>query len=297
MLVLSGSDEASYEFAKSLASSLDVSHVKITEKVFPDGETYIRIPEEALKSNDVIFVQTFAPPQDTAIIKTLLVVDTLRDKGISRIRLIVPYLAYARQDKEFLPNEAISIRTILKALRYMGVSELYTIEVHKEESLKFFEGNAYNISPYYYMAKKISVPENTVVLAPDVGALKRAKIFAEVLKTDYDYLIKERDRVTGEIRHKPKSLNVKGSNVIIVDDVISTGGTVAKAAQFLRSQGAKEVYVIVAHALMVNGALDKLKKAGIRKVYACNTLPKINDPIVEYIDVGPYVAEEIKKWL
>ncbi len=296
MFVLTGSDEASKEFAKSLARSLNEKLHVLVEKKFPDGEQYIRLPEIPKSEERVVFVQTFIPVQDTMIIKTLLTIDALREKGVKNIDLIVPYFAYSRQDREFLPNEAVSIRTVLKILKDMGASRLFTVEIHKKDSLRYFGDNAYSISPYEYMARNINLDKEAIVLAPDLGALDRAKILASSLGAEFDYLIKKRNRVTGEIRIEPKKINVKNKNVIIVDDIISTGGTIAKASKLLLSQGASNIKVIVAHALMINGALNKLKEAGVERVYACNTLYRIRDPLMEYIDVAPLVAEEIRKW-
>jgi ribose-phosphate pyrophosphokinase len=297
MIVLSGRDDVSSTFAESLAKELNSSHLQIQEKVFPDGEIYVRLPSEVLQDKVVVFVQSFIPPQDTSIFKTLLVIDILKEKGIKEVLLVIPYLAYSRQDREFLPNEAVSIRTLLKTLKLLGASKLFTVEIHKKDSLKFFGDGAYSISPFKYIAKKIGFSSDVLVLAPDLGALERAREFADAIGAKYDYLIKERDRITGEITIKPKSLDVKGREVIIVDDIISTGGTVAKASRLLYDQGATSVTVIVAHALMVGNALERLREAGVKKVIACNTLPKKNDPLIEYIDVSPLVAEKIKETL
>ncbi len=298
MFILSGADEASKKFAESLAKSLGEEINVLIEKKFPDGEQYVRLPKVPEHHEPVILVQTFAPPQDNAVVKTIFAIDALKEKGIEDISLVVPYLAYSRQDKEFLPNEAVSIRALLRVLKSMGLTRLFTIEIHKKDSLRYFGESAYSISPYEYMVKNIKLNNNNVViLAPDVGALDRAKRLASAMGTEFDYLVKRRDRVTGKITIEPKNIDVKDKDVIIVDDIISTGGTVAEASKLLLSQGASSIRVIVAHALMVGNALEKLKKSHISKIYACNTLPKIDDPLIEYIDVAPLVAEEIKRWI
>jgi len=294
MIVLSGADEVSKEIARGIARALNVERYEIVEKIFPDGEIYVRLPEEVVGVEDLVFVQSFIPPQDRSILKTMLVLDTLREKRVKKIRVVVPYLAYSRQDKEFLPNEAVSVRTVLRTLRMLGAEEFYTIEIHKKDSLRFFEGKALSLSPYTYMARFLDVKDSLLILAPDLGALERAKVLADALGVEYDYLVKERDRVTGAISMKPKSLKVKDKNVIIVDDIISTGGTVAKATEMLLSQGANSVTVMVAHALMVGNASEKLRKAGVRKVYACNTLPRLDDDLIIYVDVSPVIADALR---
>lgn len=146
------------------------------------------------------------------------------------------------------------------------------------------------------MAEKIRFNSNNIaILSPDVGALSRAKILSSYLNCEYDYLIKTRDRITGEITMQPKELNVKGKDIIIVDDIISTGGTVAKASQILKNYGANKIYVMVAHALLLNDAEQKLFSSGIDKIYAANTLPKKER--VNYIDVGPLIAKSLSTYL
>ncbi len=278
-------------FAKSLATSLSTSYFEVSRKVFPDGESYIRLPEEAVEASEVCVVKTLQRPQDKALVELMLTLDTLKSKGVKRVVAIVPYLAYSRQDREFLPNEAVSVRTVLRALRSAGADELYTVEIHKEDSLKYFEGRAVSVSPYETMASHIDIPAgDTAVIAPDRGALHRASRLAKALGLyEYDYLVKHRDRITGEVVFEPKEVNVKDKNVIIVDDIISTGGTIAKAASMLRKKGAQRIIVVVAHALMVGNAWHKLVSAGVDRIYAANTVaPESGEPV--FIDVSPAVA-------
>ncbi|MEB3816933.1 MAG: ribose-phosphate diphosphokinase [Desulfurococcales archaeon] len=291
-VVLSGGDDVSDSFARSMANMLSSPYLAITRKIFPDGESYVRIPSQALEADRICVVKTLDRPQDKSFLELLLILDTLSSKGVKEIVAVVPYLAYARQDREFLENEAVSVRTVLRAIRGAGASALYAIEVHKEESLRYFGGPAKSVSPFEYMADFIDIGENTVVIAPDLGARDRARRLASKLGVDYDYLVKVRDRITGEVSYKPKELNVEGSHVVLVDDIISTGGTVAKASRILLERGARTVTVVVAHALLVDGAWRKLRDAGVSRVYAANTVkPAEGDPVI--IDVAPLVAREL----
>ena len=173
---------------------------------------------------------------------------------------------------------------------------LATIEIHKEDSLKFFNKNSINIRPYTYMAEKINFDnKNIAVLSPDIGAIDRARILSSYLNCEYDYFIKTRDRITGEVTMQPKELDVKGKDIIIVDDIISTGGTILKATQILKNQGARNIYVMVSHALLLENAEEKLFSNGVNKIYAANTLPKKNK--VDYIDVGPLIAKNLSTYL
>lgn len=268
--------------------------VKVYHKVFPDGERYVRV-ESGVSGEDVLVVQSLSPPQDSSIIEAMLIADALLGAGARRVVLLAPYLAYSRQDRRFLPGEPVSVEVVLRALWASGYRGLYTVEAHKKEPLKKFPGEAESISPYKYMAEKIGLEGGDyLVLAPDLGAFERAREFAESIGAPYDYLVKKRDRVTGEVRVEPKELPVKGKRVVIVDDIISTGGTVARATRLLLEQGAVDVSVVVAHALLVGGALEKLRSAGVSRVYAANTLPRVEDRLVSYIDIAPLLAEYVK---
>lgn len=295
--LLTVEEPASLEFAESLATELDVNLYVLTRKIFPDGESYIRLPGEVLGKDVVVLVYSMVPPQDKSIFEILLSVDALKSKSIDKVVLVAPYIAYSRQDREFLENEGVSIRTLLRTLRLIGVDSLYTIEIHKRESLRYFGEEAYSLSPYRFMAERLKLPNETLVLAPDLGAVERAKEFAQAINASYDYLVKKRDPITGDITLEPKRVSVEGREVVIVDDIISTGGTIAKAAQMLLDQGAKSIRVVAAHALMVGNALEKIKNAGVSRVYAANTLPKIESGLIEYIDVAPIVADALRNTL
>ncbi len=296
-IVLGGGDDVSNAFAKKLALHLGLDYVEAKRKIFPDGESYLRIEEASIDLGRVVLVKSMTPPQDKSIVETLLLLDLLREKGAKEIILVAPYLAYARQDREFLTGEVVSIRSILRFLKSAGADTLVTVEIHKEESLKFFNGRAINVSPFSYMASKVAIEGSLVVLAPDLGALRRAREFAEAVGAEFDYLVKRRDRITGDITLEPKNVKVKGRNVVIVDDIISTGGTVAKAAELLLGQGAESITVVVAHALMAGDAASKLKKAGVSAVYAANTLPLREPGLVQHIDITPLVADRLSEVL
>lgn len=283
---------ATNDVDRELAGILGVRHVSVEHKVFPDGESYIRIPVD-VRDEDVIVVQSTYAPQDKHIIELLITIDALRDLGARRITVVVPYLAYARQDKRFREGEGISVRTVLKNIRASGADDLIVVEIHKEDSLKFFNGRAINVSSAYALAEYFKGMENLLVLAPDKGALRRAKIFAEVVGGEYDYLEKYRDRITGEVSVRPKNLDVKGRNVVIVDDIISTGKTMALAARQALKNNALSVYAACAHALLVGDALRLLKDSGIKEIIATNTVPVPSG--VKVVSVAPYIADAIKK--
>ncbi len=283
---------------RNLAEQLGAELVTVESKVFPDGETYIRLPRD-VSGSPVVIVQSLYPDQDRRLVELLLAVDTCKDMGASRIVAVVPYMAYARQDRRFRDGEPISIKLVLKMLGYVGATHLLTVDMHKSESLNYFPGKFLELTVLPTICAEV-LPElkEPLVLAPDLGALKRARIVAEKFKLQYDYLEKFRDRVTGEVTMKPKQFDVGGRDVIIVDDIISTGGTIAKATKILKSMGARKVYVAVAHALMVGNAYERIIESGVDLVLTANTIRReVVQPKVKVVDISTEISSGVRKLL
>ncbi len=278
--------------ARRVAEALGAPLVEAEHKVFPDGEAYVRIPEP-IGGRVAVVVQSMYPEQDRRLVEAMLLVEAAKGLGAERVILVAPYTAYARQDRRFRTGEPISIKTVLQSLRVAGADAYITVDIHKPESLEYFQGPAVNIDPAPVFAEALRGEENLVVIAPDRGALHRARSLASLLSTPYDHLEKFRDRVTGEITMKPKELDVSGKTVVLVDDIISTGGTIAKAAEILRSRGAKRVIVAVSHALMVGNAAEKIAKAGVDRLIALDTVPP--RPGVEVRSAAKLIAEAVEK--
>lgn len=293
-LVVAGPDDASKAFARSLAQALGIELCEASYKRFPDGEQYVRLPCQ-VKGRIAAVVKTFYPDQDSSLVTSVLLADAVLEAGGEPGLLVAPYLAYARQDRAFLEGEPVSIRGVLKSLWSAGYRSLVTVEIHKVDSLRHFPGKALSVRPFEFMARSLGLggSSDLVVISPDLGGVERARSLAQALGVGHDFLEKSRDRVTGEIALKPKSVDVGGKRVIIVDDVISTGGTVAEATKMLKGLGAREVKVMVAHALLVQGAAERLRSSGVDAVYAANTTPPTN--MVAQVDVAPLVARAIRE--
>ncbi|MET1102316.1 MAG: ribose-phosphate pyrophosphokinase [Pyrodictiaceae archaeon] len=297
MIVIGGSNANNID--KNLIKLLNAKGANLVHKRFPDGEQYVRI-EDSLAGKTVVIVQSLYPNQDSALMELLLILEAVQALKPARVITVVPYLAYARQDKRFLTGEPISVRVVLEALNLYTKDTLITIDIHKPESLKYFKGTSMNIIPVKSIANALRRDINglekrdVVVIAPDKGAFRRAELLAKELgDVDYDYLEKFRDRHTGEVIHKLKEVNVRGRIAILVDDIISTGGTIAKAAKMLYDEGAREVIAACSHGLFVDNALNKLAGSKITKVYSTNTVPQPSG--VRVVDVSTEIAERIKE--
>ena len=257
MKVVGGS--ASVPLARGIAKEVRAGFVDVAfEKHpggFPDGERYVRLLGP-VAGEHVVLVQTTHP--DPMIVEFLLLADAIRDAGARRITAVVPYFGYGRQDKRFLDGEPISAKTIAKHIA-VDCDELLTMAIPADpEILKTFPLPTREVSGMPAIGRYLKTAKVDVLLAPDEGALRLAKEASAVAGVPFDFLVKERiDSYTVTI--EPKALAVKGKSVGIVDDVISTGGTIATAAQELRAQGARRVIAACVHGLFVGKAEANLK--------------------------------------
>ena len=262
-------DESSRDLGPNVASRIGAEAREITHKVFPDSEQYVRV-EANVKGGDVLYVTRLYPNQDQGLIRVMLLVDAVKGLGAAKVGLFIPYMPYARQDRRFLEGEPISINVILNVLKGLGVDYLYVVDIHKPQSLEGYPGFI-NLKPFKLYAGGLSGLSKPVVVSPDLGSLWRAEELARVLGVEYDYLEKHRDRYSGEVSFTLRNLNVKGRDVVIIDDIISTGGTIIGAARMLRSMGAASISVVATHCIMIGDAEAKLTRA-VDKLYCSNSI-------------------------
>ncbi len=281
---------ASEELAKKIAKKLKASFVKTQVRVFPDGESKITL-SKIQKSQHVIVVQSTYPPVDTNLIQVLSLVSKSKQIA-SKVTVAIPYMGYARQDREFLPGEIVTMQVIAGLFKAVGVTNMIVVDIHSLIGLKHFKIKTKNVSAIPELAshfKKLKLKE-PIVVSPDQGGKERARIFADNLGVDHIALTKKRDRKTGKVQIMNGKLSqVIGRDLIIVDDMISTGGSIIKAAQFLKKQSCKRVYVACTHALLMNDAERRIKKAGVTQIISTNTIPGSTS----VVDVSNIIAKAI----
>ncbi len=296
VLVLGGScgEHLAYRIAKLLNGQLG----EIEVKKFPDGETYIRVWAE-VEDKTVIYVNSLQRGPNELIIETLYTLDTLKDLGARRIYAVIPYMAYARQDERFNPGEAISIYSLAKLFRAIDVDGIYTIDMHLHritDPTKLFGAKFHNLTGVRELAKYVRENhslENTVIIGPDEEAEQWAKIMADELG-GLDYSILEKKRLSAEeVIIETRDINVKDRNIVIVDDIISTGGTIVEAVKALRKLGAKDIIVTCVHPILVGRAYTKLIKLDLKDLAGTDT---VLSPISK-VTVAPAIAEALKKVL
>jgi ribose-phosphate pyrophosphokinase len=265
MYIIGGT--ASKNVAEDLSKKLDAPLANTISKRFPDDEFYVRILDD-ISGEHVIIVQTTYPDHNT--VELFLIQNAAEEAGAKEISVVIPYFGYARQDTQFQKGEPISAK-VLANLISLSADRVITVDPHKEHILDFFTTSAYSCSAVPELAKYLKNKDVNMILAPDKGALERAKQASKIIKCDFDYMEKTRiDDSTIEI--KPKKLDAKDKNVAIIDDIISTGGTMAKSIQQLKKHGAKNVFVVCTHGLFAGDAIKKLNNAGCDEIISTDTI-------------------------
>ena len=282
---------ASKELGEKIAELLGVEAIPVFFKSFPDGESYVRL-EGNVEGEKAVIVQTTSPPQDTRVIQLALMADAAKRNNAKTVVAVVPYLAYARQDKAFLRGEAISIETIARMLKAAGVDSLITVNVHEKKVLEKFPFPAKSLSAIPLLAEHFRQKgfRRAFVLAPDKGAIGIAEEAAKVLGGECGFLEKNRDRYTGHVSVEKREFNVKDKTVIIFDDIISTGGTIVAAAKILHELGAAEVYAACVHPLLVGEAEKRIREAGVAEIVGTDSVPSH----VSKVSLAPLIAKALK---
>ena len=285
-LVVAGS--ASKPFAEALARELGTTLAHAEHKRFPDGEGYVRLHADA-RGKDVLVVQSTAP--DPNLVELLLWLDAAREAGARTVTAVVPYFGYARQDRTFHPGEAVSSRAAGHAIA-AAADRVVTVDPHKLDILRFMGGKATAVSAVPQVAAALKEWGVDAVLAPDKGALDRAKEAAALLKVPVDHLEKTRLSAT-EVRMAPKSLDVRGKRVAIVDDLIASGSTMVQAARQLKANGAAAVYAACTHGLFTGNALPNILSGGIDRVLCTDTF--LSGPCsCDSVSAAPAVAAVLR---
>jgi ribose-phosphate pyrophosphokinase len=214
-----------------------------------------------------------------------------RRNGAKSVTAVVPYLAYARQDKIFLQGEAISIEIIAGMLKTAGVSNLITVNVHQEKILTNMPFPARSVSAIPLLADHFKQRgcEKAFALAPDEGAVYIAQQAKKILGGECGYLEKHRDRYTGQVTMEKKTLELKGNTVIIFDDIISTGGTIVAAARILKDLGARRVYAACVHPILINNAEERILEAGVEDVIGTDSVPSH----ASKVSLAPLLSKEL----
>lgn len=292
MKILSGSSNVS--LARAVAEGLGVELLKAKVSTFPDKENKVKLPD--IMEDFLVFQSTGISPNRNYI-ELFFILDALPNKP--KI-VVMPYVGYSRQNESFTNGEAIPLRAIGKILKGLGVVRLICVDLHKGEVASFFDFETVNISAVSVFADKIKQmnlnASKTTLIAPDKGSLARVTDLSKILNIPAAFISKKRNYETEEIESMEISGDV-GETVILVDDIISTGGTILKAASLLKQKGASKVYVFATHGVLAGDASTKLQESIIDKVFITDSLevpPKRKFNKLEILSISDLLVKALK---
>lgn len=295
MLLFSGN--ANKKLAEEIAQYLDMplSPMEITN--FVDGEIFLKILEN-VRGTDAFVIQPTCPPVNDNIMELLLIIDALKRASASRITAVIPYYGYARQDRKTEPRVPISAKVIANILTVAGASRVLVIDLHVGQIQGFFDIPVDHLfaAPLmidYIKRKRLS---DLVILSPDTGGVERARAFAKRLEASLAIIDKRRpERNVTELMHIVG--DIKGKNVVIVDDMIDTGGTIIQAAEAIKKDGAKDVYVCSTHGVFSKDSRNILQKSVLKEIIVTNTIPQKESGYnkIQVLSIAPLLGEAIKR--
>jgi ribose-phosphate pyrophosphokinase len=266
---------------------------------FPDGEMFVKIDED-VRGRDIFVVQPTCAPQNDNLMELLLFIDAAHRASAERVTAVIPYYGYARQDRKDEGRVPISAKLVANMLETAGADRVLTVHLHAYQVQGFFDIPVDHMLPDPVFADfygRLNLKHLTVV-SPDVGNVKMARTYAALLGGDLAIIDKE--RVSGsEVRTGALIGSVKGRNVLLVDDMITSGGTIAQAAALVKARGARDVYVAATHAIMCGEAIKRLREAPLKLVTVTDTIPlspaarRLKN--VRALSLAPLLGEAIRR--
>ena len=286
----------SIALGKSIAKKSKAKLGKLTSELFPDGEFHIRLLTE-VKGKEVVLVQSLSPNPNDSLLELIFTAKTARELGAKKVTAVIPYLAYMRQDKRFKSGECVSNQYMAWLLN-QSVDRILTVDphlhrVHNLAELFHIERKKItaNTAIAEYISKKFS-SKNTIIIGPDIESSQWAKRIADSIEFESTIFLKERFHSRKVKVRVEKELDWKGKEVIIVDDIVSTGHTMIEAVKEIKKRKAKAVDCVCVHAVMAENAYAKLKKAGARKVLSCDSIKHKSNAI----ELSKVISEAVKDW-
>jgi ribose-phosphate pyrophosphokinase len=259
--------------AEEICRSIGEPLGEATVTSFPDGETFVKI-DENIRGHDVFIIQSTCPPTNHHLVELLIMIDAARRASAQRITAVLPFYGYARQDRKDQPRVPITAKLVANLLVAAGANRILTMDLHSQQIQGFFDIPVDHLyaSPVFFEYLAKNRPQKFVVCSPDVGGMKMAAAYADVLGASLALVAKKRKSATNV-----EAINVvgdvSGCDVLLVDDMTETAGTLCAAAKILREQGARNIRAAVSHCILNPVAVDRLKTGVIDELIATNSTP------------------------
>ncbi|MBI2034819.1 MAG: ribose-phosphate pyrophosphokinase [Candidatus Levybacteria bacterium] len=286
--------------AEKVAKLLNMSLSPIEHHTFPDGEQRVRL-EEGVVGEDTVVIQPTGIPIDINYIELFFTIDALKRSGAKSVTVVIPYLGYERQDHVFRSGEARSLEVVIRTMENIGVDKFIAFDLHSIKTVEIFKEPITHLSALSLFANIIKdkqlIDAETVLVSPDMGGVRRVRMLSDMLRTvSVASIEKNRDLETGKITASVIHGNVM-RRAIIIDDMISSGQTIAQAVTMLRERGTKEVWVFATHAVFSQNASTLLEKVEVEKIYVTDTLIVPENKRfrnLEILSVADMIAEQFK---
>ncbi len=285
------------ELTAKIAAYVGVPVGDATVTSFPDGETFVRINEN-VRGRDVFIVQATCPPTNQNLMELLIMVDAARRASAARITAVIPFFGYARQDRKDQPRVPITAKLVANLIVAAGVNRVMTVDLHAQQVQGFFD-----IPVDHLYAKPILIRhlrdkgiKPQVVVSPDVGGIKMASAYAGALGAELAIVAKRRKSAT-EVDPLHVIGDVAGKDVLLIDDLTESGGTLTSAAAILKKHGARDIYAAVTHAVLTSLAFDRLRNSDIKELITADTTP-VNAPAdlpLSIVTISGLLGEGIRR--
>lgn len=269
---------------------------------FADSETRVMIPE-SLRRRSVVIIQPTSPPANEYIMELLLMMDAAKRASAGEITTVIPYFGYSRQDRKDLPRVPISSAVVAKMIETMGADRIVTVDIHTNQQQGFFNGPWDNLSVTNELIQPVEALklENLVIATTDHGGVDRARKYARRLSAGGLAIVhKERDyNANNKSRAVDITGDVEGKNVLVVDDMVDTGGSLISATELLVKRGARQIFVTAVHGLFTADALQRIKDSPIDRLFATDTIVQtpevLKEPKITIVSIAPFLAEAIRR--
>lgn len=288
---------------------IDPSSQLISSEItkFANDEKRVYITDEnKVRGQKICLVQSFSAPVDEHVLETLLLVDALERLGAKELTLVIPWMGYSLQDKVFREGEAIAAKVVANVLSNTFIDRIFLLDLHNPSIPGFFSVPTYHLSAKQLFIEELERTgqlEEAVVVSPDFGGLKRARAFAQAIDAPLLNIDKSRDLRTGQVTaHALHGGAVADKNVLIFDDVIVSGGTVAESANLLKKEGAKRVTFIATHGIFCNDGLETIEQSQIDQLLVSNSIAQSSTRLAQthktnYLSLGKLFAQGLADWL
>src|SRR5476651_2834820 len=283
--------------AREIADYVGVPLGQCTVTPFPDGETFVKV-EENVRGEDIYIVQSTAPPTNQNLMELLIMIDAARRASAKRITAVMPFYGYARQDRKDQPRVPITAKLVANLLVAAGANRILAMDLHAQQIQGFFDipvDHLYAAPVMYDYLKKKKLTD-LVVVSPDTGGLKMAHAYSQVLETGLAIVAKRRTSAT-HVESMAVIGEIKGKNVLLVDDLTETAGTLTSAATLLKKKGAKQIISCVSHAILGETGIERLRKSDIDELITTDTVqrPAIDGVKITTLSVAGLLGEAIKR--